>query len=261
MQLSFSKYQGTGNDFIILDAWNSNIELSESQIKFCCDRNFGVGADGLMIIKKCVDADFEMIYFNSDGLPGSMCGNGSRCIVHYAFTKKYISKKTRFLATDGMHEAEILEDAQVSLKMCNVNNFEKRDNDFYLNTGSPHYIIAVNGIEKFAVVDEARKIRYNGEFSVKGTNVNFVQPEEDGISVRTYERGVEDETLSCGTGVTAVALVSADIFHLKKNKSELINIITPGGKLKVSFERNHMVFENIHLIGPATFVFEGSINL
>ncbi|MFN0187246.1 MAG: diaminopimelate epimerase [Bacteroidia bacterium] len=261
MQLSFSKYQGTGNDFIILDGWNSEISISAEQVKHCCDRRFGIGADGLMIIKKHPSLDFEMIYFNSDGLPSSMCGNGGRCLVHFAFEKKYIGTSTQFLAIDGVHEADVLSNSIISLKMNSVSNIAKRENDYYLNTGSPHFVSKVDAIMDLNVVENGRKIRYNEEFKREGTNVNFVQELEDGIMVRTYERGVEDETLSCGTGVTAAALVAADLFNREKKKTENINIKTLGGALKVTFNRNENVFDEIRLIGPAIFVYEGSIKL
>jgi diaminopimelate epimerase len=261
MQLSFSKYQGTGNDFIILDGWDSEISISADQVKYCCDRRFGIGADGLMIIKKHPTFDFEMIYFNSDGLLSSMCGNGGRCLVHFAFEKKYIGTSTQFLAIDGVHEADVLAKPIISLKMNPVSTIEKRESDYYLNTGSPHFVSKVDEIQTLDVVANGRKIRYNEEFKREGTNVNFVQELEDGIMVRTYERGVEDETLSCGTGVTAAALVAADLFNREKRKTENINIKTLGGALKVTFNRNENIFDEIRLIGPAIFVYEGSINL
>ncbi|MBK9637809.1 MAG: diaminopimelate epimerase [Bacteroidetes bacterium] len=261
MQLSFSKYQGTGNDFIILDGWNSEISISAEQVKYCCDRRFGIGGDGLMIIKKHPSFDFEMIYFNSDGLLSSMCGNGGRCLVHFAFERNYIGTSTKFLAVDGVHEADVLPNHIVSLKMSDVSIIEKRENDYYLNTGSPHFVKKVDEINELDVVEEGRKIRYNEEFKSVGTNVNFVKELEDGIMVRTYERGVENETLSCGTGVTAAALVVADLFNEEKRKRESINIKTLGGALKVTFNRNENIIDEIRLIGPATFVYEGSIKL
>ncbi|MBP6512573.1 MAG: diaminopimelate epimerase [Bacteroidia bacterium] len=261
MQLSFSKYQGTGNDFIILDGWNSEISISAEQVKYCCDRRFGIGADGLMIIRKHPTFDFEMIYFNSDGLPSSMCGNGGRCLVHFAFKRKYIGTSTQFLAIDGVHEADVLPNDIISLKMNAVSTIEKKENDYYLNTGSPHFVLKVDAIQELDVVANGRKIRNNEEFKSEGTNVNFVQEMEDGIMVRTYERGVENETLSCGTGVTAAALVAADLFNKEKRKKESINIKTLGGALKVTFNRNENLFDEIRLIGPAIFVYEGVIKL
>lgn len=261
MELSFSKYQGTGNDFIIIDGWDTEIRLSIDQVKFCCDRRFGIGADGLMIIKKHPSYDFEMVYFNSDGQPSSMCGNGARCLVHFAFTKKYIGSTTRFLAIDGEHKADVFSDNIVSLKMNDVSTVETRNRDYYLNTGSPHYISSVKNVEAINVVESGRKVRYNDEFKGEGTNVNFVEEYSEGIIVRTYERGVEDETLSCGTGVTAAALVAADLFNKEKKENESVNIKTLGGALKVTFSRRNENMTNIRLIGPATFVFEGNIKL
>lgn len=261
MQLSFTKYQGTGNDFIILDGWNSEISLTDDQVKFFCDRRFGVGADGLMIIRKHNTYDFEMVYFNSDGLPSSMCGNGARCLVQFAYSKKYIDTQTTFLAIDGLHAASVLGSNVISLKMNDVSDVGERNDAYFLNTGSPHYVSRVGSIHTMNVVDEGRRIRYNEEFTKEGTNVNFVQEVKDGIMVRTYERGVEDETLSCGTGVTAAALVYADLFKAAKKEKESIHISTLGGKLKVTFERKKDSFCEIRLIGPAIFVFEGVMSL
>lgn len=261
MELCFSKYQGTGNDFIILDGWESEISLTVDQIKFCCDRRFGIGADGLMIMKKHPSYDFEMVYFNSDGQPSSMCGNGARCLVHFAFTKKYIGVSTKFLAIDGEHSADVLPHNIISLKMNDVSTVEKRNKDYFLNTGSPHYISVAENVESLNVVDCGRKVRYNDEFKAVGTNVNFVEEMGDGIMVRTYERGVEDETLSCGTGVTAAALVAADLFNKEKKEIESVNIKTLGGLLKVTFKRRNNEMTNIRLIGPATFVYEGTIKI
>lgn len=261
MELCFSKYQGTGNDFIILDGWESEISLTVDQIRFCCDRRFGIGADGLMIIRKHPSYDFEMVYFNSDGQPSSMCGNGARCLVHFAFSKKYIGASTQFLAIDGEHSADVLPNDIISLKMNDVSTVEKRNKDYFLNTGSPHYISVVENVESLNVVDCGRKVRYNAEFKTDGTNVNFVEEMGDGIMVRTYERGVEDETLSCGTGVTAAALVTADLFNKEKKETESVNIKTLGGFLKVTFKRKNNEMTNIRLIGPATFVYEGTIKI
>lgn len=261
MELCFNKYQGTGNDFIILDGWETEILLSIDQVKFCCDRRFGIGADGLMIIKKHPSYDFEMIYYNSDGQPSSMCGNGARCLVQFAFSKKYIGITTRFLAIDGEHLADVLPDNIISLKMNDVSIVENRNKDYFLNTGSPHYISSVKDVESINVVERGRKVRYNDEFKSAGTNVNFVEEVGDGIMVRTYERGVEDETLSCGTGVTAAALVVADLFNKEKKETETVNIKTLGGALKVTFNRSNNDMTNIRLIGPATFVFKGTIKI
>lgn len=259
MQLSFYKYQGNGNDFIILDAIIEGLpDLDNSQVQKLCDRRFGIGADGLMVIKKNPDCDFEMQYFNADGKEGSLCGNGSRCIVSYAFSKKYIKDHTRFLASDGIHSAEILPDGMISLQMNDVQDIEYLNPDLELNTGSPHYIRIVSDVNGIDVVNEGRNIRNSGKYKTDGINVNFLEQENDLLKIRTYERGVEDETLSCGTGAVASALVHA--FLVKDETGEYI-VSTKGGLLKVKFKRNGKAFTDILLTGPAEFVFKGQIEI
>lgn len=260
MKIEFYKYQGTGNDFILLDnRQNIYNEITSEEVKKLCDRHFGIGADGLMLLNNKEGYDFEMIYFNADGNPGSMCGNGGRCIVKFASKLGIKKKEYHFLATDGPHEAEIDLEKEVSLKMQNVKDVEFTLNNFLLNTGSPHYIKYVKNVADLDVVTEGRKIRNSKEFAEKGVNVNFVEViSDDEIFVRTYERGVENETLSCGTGVTASALVSA---HNEKGFNR-VEVKTIGGNLNVEFEKNSETeFENIWLSGPAEFVFSGEINL
>jgi diaminopimelate epimerase len=260
MKIEFYKYQGTGNDFILLDnredIYNA---ITNEQVKFLCDRHFGIGADGLMLLNNNEEYDFEMIYYNADGKPGSMCGNGGRCIVQFASMLGIKKKEYRFLATDGAHEAEIDLEKEVSLKMKDVTDVNFTLNNFLLNTGSPHYVVYVKDVESEDVVTEGRKIRHSKDFAKEGVNVNFVQIiSDDEIYVRTYERGVEDETLSCGTGVTASALVSA---HNDKGFNR-VEVKTKGGRLSVEFEKNSETeFTNIWLSGPAMKVFSGVINL
>lgn len=260
MKIDFYKYQGTGNDFILLDnrdeMYNS---LSNEQVKTLCDRNFGIGADGLMLLNNKEEYDFEMIYYNADGKPGSMCGNGGRCIVQFASMLGIKKKEYRFLATDGVHDAEIDLEKEVSLKMKDVTDVDFALNNFLLNTGSPHYVVYVKDVQAVDVVTEGRKIRNSKDFVEEGVNVNFVQIiSDDEIYVRTYERGVENETLSCGTGVTASALVSA---HNDKGFNR-VEVKTIGGRLNVEFEKvSETEFTNIWLSGPALKVFSGEINL
>lgn len=265
MHLHCYKYQGTGNDFIIIDNRASAIYLTTEQIKFLCDRKFGIGADGLMLLE-LPDAhygpgiDFKMVYFNSDGQESSMCGNGGRCIVAFAKKLGLITSETKFIAIDGIHDARINEYNIVSLKMNDVRNIEQGDGYFYLNTGSPHYVKFVEQIEQFPVFDEGKSIRYNERFAAEGTNVNFIEKKDQALFVRTYERGVENETLSCGTGVTAAALVAA----ITGNSTEKNNCIihTLGGNLIVRFEKVlEDNFYNIWLEGPATYVFSANIEL
>jgi len=258
--MKFYKYTGAGNDFILLDDYNNNIpELSAKQIYSMCDRHFGIGADGIMILKKSKALDFDMEYFNADGSGGTMCGNGGRCLVAFAQKLGLIKNHTKFLASDGIHEAFINQRNIVKLKMINVDEIETVGKDFYCYTGSPHYVIFVDDIETIDVLNEGRKIRYSDKYKDKGTNVNFVKIEENhAISIRTYERGVEDETLACGTGSVAAALTCAKINEFCSGE---VSVHTKGGLLKVSFNKTDDYYEDIWLTGPADFVFQGEINL
>lgn len=258
MSLKFFKYQGTGNDFVIIDNRNNSISFSQEEVALICNRRFGVGADGLILLQNHKELDFEMIYFNSDGKTSSMCGNGGRCIVAFAKKTGIIQEYTEFMAIDGPHHAKIEKD-QVSLKMNDVEQVDcRREGDFFLNTGSPHYVRYVNDLNSFDVYQEGKKVRNSEEFRKEGTNVNFVEKVNDALFVRTYERGVEDETFSCGTGVTAAGLVAAFSETGKNN----FKIKTLGGELNVSFKGSAQEgFTDIWLTGPAKFVFEGSIHV
>lgn len=256
--LHFSKYQGTGNDFIIINNLKNELSLSRDQVQMLCDRKFGIGADGLMLLQTKEGYDFEMKYYNSDGNESTMCGNGGRCMIQFAH-KQGIEKETYlFYAIDGGHEAKILQNGWVELKMKDVNEIKQMKNGCFLNTGSPHF---VQNTEKLATLDVykiGKIIRNSVEFIKEGVNVNFVEQKNDGLFVRTYERGVEDETLSCGTGVTAAAIV----FAKKEQGPQLAKITTSGGELMVKFKRlDDNRFTDIWLCGPATFVFEGKIEL
>lgn len=260
MKIQFYKYQGTGNDFIILDnRTNDYSSLTTDQVNFMCNRRFGIGADGLMLLSKHQEYDFEMVYFNADGKESSMCGNGGRCLVKFASDSGLKKTTYRFIAIDGPHEAEIDLQGIVRLKMKDVSEAKNGKGYFVLNTGSPHYVQFVQNLQQLDVEDEGRKIRYSDEFAADGINVNFVESlNNDSIFVRTYERGVENETLSCGTGVTAAALVSA---HHENGFNE-IAVETKGGKLSVEFNLSEeKKFSNIWLCGPAEFVFKGEIEL
>ena len=260
MKIQFFKYQGTGNDFILVDNRKNGISLSINQIKDLCDRRFGIGADGLMLLNEKTGYDFEMKYFNADGKEGSMCGNGARCMIKFVYHLGMHRELYKFLAVDGAHEAEIDIDGTVSLKMNDVRTIRKFHSDFILDTGSPHYIKMVNGVMNTDVVKKGFEIRHSKEFEEEGINVNFVEQtdEPDKIIVRTYERGVEDETLSCGTGVTAAALVC---YHNENGFNE-VEVMTSGGKLTVEFDRvDDDRYENIWLCGPAEKVFEGTFEI
>lgn len=259
--MNFYKYQGTGNDFIMIDQREMQYLTRHdvSKIEHLCNRRFGIGADGLILLQHHADYDFEMIYFNADGRESSMCGNGGRCIVAFAKQLGIIKDKARFLAIDGEHEAILRPDGWVELKMGDVLDVESGTDFFYLNTGSPHYVTFVDDVETFDVVGEGRAIRNSTRFALEGTNVNFVEPRGGGITVATYERGVEDETLSCGTGVTAAAIA----FYLQAEDKQrtCIPIESKGGSLEVRFEPKGEGFENIWLSGPAEFVFTGEIEI
>lgn len=258
MNILFYKYEGTGNDFIILDnRENAYNTLSDNQVKFLCDRHFGIGADGLMLLSIAPGFDFKMIYYNADGAQSTMCGNGGRCLVKFAYDKGMHLENYRFLAVDGEHDAFFGDNGWVQLKMKNVDDVQHHFADSILDTGSPHYVKTVSDIWNINVAEEGKNIRYSHSFKEEGINVDFVQLGDEKIIVRTYERGVENETLSCGTGVTAAALVSAHN-ELGFNRVE---VQTPGGHLAVEFEKNHNSFTDIWLCGPATFVFKGEIEM
>ena len=260
MKLEFYKYHGTGNDFIIIDDYYQEApELTTKQIKHLCHRRFGIGADGLMLIGKKPGYDFEMTYYNADGNLSSMCGNGGRCIVKLAHHIGIHKSSYHFIAVDGEHEAEIDVDGTVSLKMKDVTEVHYKNGYAVLNTGSPHFVKFAGDVKNIDVVDSGRTIRYSDTFSKEGINVNFVEAlNEDSIYVRTYERGVEDETMSCGTGVTAAALISAH----NDNGFNTVDVKVPGGRLSVEFDKiDDQRFENIWLCGPAEFVFKGTIEV
>ncbi len=256
-KIFFEKYQGTGNDFIMIDNREGQFkDYHLSQIGNFCDRNFGIGSDGLILIEDHPEYDFEMQYFNPDGTQ-SLCGNGSRCAVMYCHNLKIISNKTTFFTIEGKLDAEII-DQIVSIKMPAVSGYTHFKEDLFIHTGSPHLVRFVTDIEEIDVLNEGKKIRYNKKFNPEGTNVNFVQKmREDRIFVRTYERGVENETLSCGTGVTASAIALG-----LKNNQKHIYITTKGGDLEVKFEPDGSGgFTNIYLIGTAVKVYAGWIDI
>lgn len=254
MKIEFYKYQGTGNDFVIIDNRTNVFPSNNTKIiTQICDRKFGVGADGLLLLEENSKVDFTMVYYNADGNLGSMCGNGGRCMVHFANFLGIIGDKTIFEAVDGLHEATIKEEI-VSLKMNNVEDIKVTSNYVFLDTGSPHHVELVSDLETFNVEKEGAFIR-NNTYGKEGSNINFVEPISENIfAVRTYERGVEAETLSCGTGVTAVAIALSETNKINSNK---ITLRTQGGDLKVSFDKMEKGYENVFLIGPATQVFKG----
>ncbi|MES2725709.1 MAG: diaminopimelate epimerase [Bacteroidota bacterium] len=258
MKIKFYKYQGTGNDFIMVDDRNKTFDATNQKlIESLCDRRFGVGADGMILLQNHAGADFYMQYFNSDGRESSMCGNGGRCIAQFAKDLKIVADLATFYAVDGEHTVSF-KNNWVNLQMMDVAEVQERTNNvFVLNTGSPHYVQFFDvDVDSIDLVTEAKKIRYNEEFADKGINVNFVSVHNNILKVRTYERGVEDETFSCGTGVTAAAIA----FHKQSGNNEpTIQIETKGGNLSVNYLFSNNVFTNVHLNGPATFVYDGEI--
>lgn len=253
--LQFEKFQGTGNDFIILDGF---YDLSAEQIQFLCDRKFGIGADGIIYMKRGGKADFDMMYYNADGSE-SFCGNGSRCSVMYAKRKGWIQDSCTFSSNDGLYYAEI-HGEDVHLKMHDVKQVDTSDAAYVLNTGSPHYIVFEKDIDALDIIEEAHKVRYSALYKEEGINVNYIEDQGDALCIRTYERGVEDETLSCGTGVTAAAI--ANYLHRKETVEHFSqDVHTKGGNLEVRFSRTEQGFTDIFLCGPAVYVYSGSIKV
>ncbi len=264
MTLPFFKYQATGNDFVLFDNRNKKYSFSPEQIKSICDRRFGVGADGIMLIEPHAELDFNLQYYNSDGTQ-SLCGNGSRAAVSFASSLGLINGKTTFNAYDGPHDAELVDPNYVRLRMNDVTVISAVGDDLFIHTGSPHYVRFVDDAQAVNVYQEGKRIRYSEPYKPGGTNVNFVQLlGRDSIFVRTYERGVEDETLSCGTGVTAAALAASF-----RNQRSPIMIKTLGGDLSVDFKyvdpsegSGHAgMFTDVFLSGPAKMVYKGELEL
>lgn len=260
MPIQFYKYQGTGNDFVLFDNRSGQIDRTRYDwFNFICDRRFGIGADGVMLLQEREGYDFEMLYFNADGLPGSMCGNGGRCMVQFAKRLGIDKAHYQFLASDGDHDAIITGD-EVSLHMRDVLSVELHKGQYILNTGSPHVVLAVDDVMAVDVNRDGAQLRYDPLFAPGGTNVNYIHIQGETVHIRTYERGVEHETMSCGTGVTATALVTALLKNLPTGPHE-IPVRTMGGPLSVRFNYHpDGSFTDIYLIGPGTFVFSGEIN-
>ncbi len=255
--LSFYKYHGTGNDFILVEDASGSWEmaLQKSQIASLCNRHFGIGADGLMLLQKTGGYDFRMVYYNADGRESTFCGNGSRCMMAFAHHLGWIGEEAYFVAADGDHEARIDHEGRISVHMRSVLSIEREGNDFIINSGSPHYIRFVKDVEHMDLNTVAHSIRCSDPWKVEGINVNLVQEVDDMLLIRTYERGVEDETLSCGTGVTAAAIAWASLSGRKGlNKVE---VQTKGGMLDVHWEAGSFGYRDIWLTGPAKQVFSG----
>ncbi|WP_298533470.1 diaminopimelate epimerase [uncultured Algibacter sp.] len=257
MRTTFYKYQGTGNDFVMIDNRQQIFDKNNTKhVAFLCDRRFGIGADGLILLENHRDYDFKMVYYNADGNESSMCGNGGRCLVAFAKQLGVIKDKAVFEAIDGLHHASIEGDI-VKLQMVDVDKVEMYDNHVFLDTGSPHHIQFEEDIQGFNIKVKGAEIRYGSPYNEAGSNVNFVKKiNETAFRVRTYERGVEDETLSCGTGVTAVAIAMHVLGETDRNQ---VKLNVEGGELEVCFEEQNGTYNNVWLIGPAKMVFEGTI--
>lgn len=250
--ISFYKYQGAGNDFILIDNRTSVLNTEDHQrIQGLCHRRFGIGADGLMLLQEHPEYAFEMKYYNADGFEGTMCGNGGRCIVQFAHDLGLIDKETEFLGADGAHRATVLPNKQINLEMRGVDTYQTIGDDYFLDTGSPHYVIFVREHDEKRIREDGRTIRLQ-----HNCNVNFVQIAAEGeLVVRTYERGVEDETYACGTGVVASSLA----YSLRDGAHSPVSVQALGGKLQVSFQRKNNSFTTIWLTGEALQVYSGQI--
>ena len=259
MELTFYKYQGTGNDFVMIDNRSDFFPKEDVQlINHLCDRRFGIGGDGLILLENDIETDFKMVYYNSDGNQSSMCGNGGRCLVAFAQQIGVINNQATFMAIDGLHHASISDDGLVSLQMIDVNAIKVASDYVFMNTGSPHHVAIVDDLKNYNIKEEGAKIRYGNLYGSEGSNVNFVNQISNQIfALRTYERGVEDETLACGTGATAVAIA---MNKLGKTNSNVIQLEVEGGKLEVSFDKKEDKYTNVFLKGPAQFVFKGTIS-
>ena len=259
MKINFSKYNGAGNDFILIDGRENSINNNKSLIKYLCDRNFGIGADGLIILKESNNCDFEILHYTSDGNLGSLCGNGSRCAVLFAYNKGIIMRKTIFYAFDGIHNAEILENGLIKMEMKVNSDIAINSYGTWLDTGSPHLVIEKNNTDKLDVNNEGRLIRYNDFYKKEGVNVNFIEKiSDDQFKIRTYERGVENETLACGTGSTASAIC---MNFLGRTNSSNITMKCKGGDLNVQFNLSKRGYQEISITGPAKLVYDGTIKV
>ena len=264
MNIDFSKYHGTGNDFVLIDDRDRKFPVNDQKlIERMCDRHFGIGADGLILLQNSENTHFNMVYFNADGNQSSMCGNGGRCITAFARVLGIQGSEYLFTAIDGVHKSIIESSGNILLKMSDINILENYNNNGkIIQTGSPHLVFLSKHVDELDLISEARKYRYNNQFKNEGINVNFVQMNENGVYMRTYERGVEDETLSCGTGTVAVAAMLA-LEDQDYQSHSWIDIHTKGGKLAVRFEKQNEIgrLTNVWLKGPAKFVYEGSYSI
>tara|TARA_Y100001936_G_scaffold76957_1_gene75447 strand:+ start:26 stop:814 length:789 start_codon:yes stop_codon:yes gene_type:complete len=259
IKINFSKYNGAGNDFILIDDRKNSLNNDKSLIRYLCDRHFGIGGDGLIILKKSNKYDFEILHYNSDGNLGSLCGNGSRCAVLFAFNKDIIKRNTIFSAFDGIHNAEILSNGLIKMQMKLNSDIVSNSYGTWLDTGSPHLVIEKDDTDKLDVNNEGRLIRYNDLYKKEGVNVNFIEKiSDDQFKIRTYERGIENETLACGTGSTASAIC---MNFLGRSNSNNITMKCKGGDLNVQFNSSEEGYKEISTTGPAKLIFEGTVKV
>jgi len=261
--IRFYKFHGAGNDFILIDNRDNLYELTKEEIAFCCHRRYGIGADGLIIMEQTDKADFAMRYYNADGCEATLCGNGSRCITALASMLHVIDRQCTFIASDGEHNATVNHQTEkewnITVDIKDIKKVKNFDDGHFLDTGSPHFVVSVNDLANYDVENEGNRLRHDKRFK-GGTNVDFVMPTDNGIYVRTYERGVEAETLSCGTGVTASALAWAHLNHWENGHYE-VPVTTPGGNFIISFDKKKDHFKDILLTGPAKWSYTGEIRL
>ena len=258
--IHFYKWQGAGNDFILLDGRNGlDIETNPNIINRLCNRHFGIGADGLMVMSLIHGFDFRMTYYNSDGYEADMCGNGARCIVGLAAQLGVFQKEATFLARDGRHTGVLLPGGACKVSIRNVAQSETVGQGYFLNTGVPHLVVFIDRIDSVDVERDGSKLRFDSQFGPDGTNVNFVQLASSHLMIRTFERGVEAETLACGTGVVASAIAAS----LKDPQyASPVTCKARGGTLSVSFQPEaNQSFSNVWLEGPAREVFQGDIEI
>ena len=259
MKINFSKYNGAGNDFILIDDRKNFIVDNKSLIRYLCDRHFGVGADGLIILKESNNYDFEILHYTSDGNLGSLCGNGSRCAILFAYRNNIINKHSVFEAFDGIHKAEIINDELITMQMKLNSKIIENEYGIWVDTGSPHLVVETSNTDELDVKNAGRTIRYNDYYRKEGVNVNFVERVSDEVfKIRTYERGVEDETRACGTGSTASAIC---MNYIGKTRSNKIKMKCLGGDLEVKFLKRSKTYSEISITGPAKLVFEGTIDI
>tara|TARA_B100000900_G_C20535346_1_gene698117 strand:- start:445 stop:1221 length:777 start_codon:yes stop_codon:yes gene_type:complete len=258
MRVKFSKYQGAGNDFVIIDNRSKVYSLTQQQIERLCNRRFGIGADGLIVLENSLEVDFQMIYYNANGFMGSMCGNGGRCVVAFAKELGLITEYCNFLAYDGLHSARCISEDNIALKMTDVSVVKSIVDAWQIDTGSPHIIFFKNNIKDIDVKEDGASVSNSSIYKEQGINVNFAERIGDDLVLRTYERGVEDETLACGTGAIATAIAARESGLINEDKV-LVNVL--GGKLNVSFTKKENVYCDIYLTGDAKFVFKGELNV